>query len=131
MKIYNRLKQFGFTLIELGLVIVVLGILAAVAVPKYIEIEANTLATAKKGMIGTVKSAFSMTITDLGRYPTFQELADNIQGGEAVATKGIEVDIDGTSYYVKLSTEVDCSNVNPALIVPTATVKCVQNTVTT
>ena len=50
-------KQSGFTLIELVVVIVILGILAAVAIPKFIDLRGNAETAAIEGVAGGLESA--------------------------------------------------------------------------
>ena len=108
-------KQKGFTLIELVIVIAVLGLLAAIAVPKFVDLQADALEASKKGMSGAVKSAHAVAIADLKKFPTVTELADYVNGeGVAVTTDatgpiGIAVAIDGTSYTVPTFNDSKCT----------------------
>jgi prepilin-type N-terminal cleavage/methylation domain-containing protein len=52
----------GFTLIELIVVIVILGILAVSAAPKFIDLQSDARAATLRGMMGAVKSANSMIL---------------------------------------------------------------------
>jgi MSHA pilin protein MshA len=56
----NSSKTRGFTLIELVVVITILGILAAFAVPKFIALDSQARVATINGLAGTVKSAASL-----------------------------------------------------------------------
>jgi MSHA pilin protein MshA len=53
----NMKRQSGFTLIELVMVIVILGILAAVAIPKFVDLKGDAAQAAVNGIAGTLSSA--------------------------------------------------------------------------
>ena len=63
----------GFTLIELIMVIVILGILAAVAVPKYFDLQASAKSAAEKGVVGGVRAGI---LTYFGQNKTYPATLD-------------------------------------------------------
>ena len=65
----RRATQRAFTLIELLLVLVILGILAAIVVPKFANRGEQARQTAAKTQIGAFSTALSAFEVDNGYYP--------------------------------------------------------------
>lgn len=61
----------GFTLIELMIVVAIIGILAAIAIPKFSQLITKSNEANTKGNLGAIRSALSIYYGDLeGWYPS-------------------------------------------------------------
>jgi len=93
-------KKNGFTLIELIIVMVILGIMAAVAVPRYLDSISNAEESAEDAMISSVRSGLAQyannSLYESGRaeWPTnpFDALSEKPAG---YSTDVTDADTDG------------------------------------
>ncbi len=104
-------SQKGFTLIELIIVMVILGIMAAVAVPRYLDSIENAEASAEDAVIsairGGLKQAANNSLLANGRasWPTnpFSALSENADGDVDLAgytEDGNLADVDGEWTFI-------------------------------
>lgn len=70
MKTKNRFNLKGFTLIELMIVVAIIGILAAIAIPKFADLIKKSKEGATKGSLGALRSALTIYYGEQeGTYP--------------------------------------------------------------
>ncbi len=80
MRFNKANNQKGFTLIELVIIIVVLGILAAVAIPKYQDITGEAKEAAARAALGSIRSGVTIfyanaaVTTGTADWPTLVEI---------------------------------------------------------
>ena len=76
-------KSNGFTIIEVLVVIMLIGILAVFVVPRYLELAEEAKWNAAKPKIALLEQHLSMFMVNCGRYPTQAEGLDALRTAPA------------------------------------------------
>ena len=135
----------GFTLIELVVVIVILGILAAFAVPKFMGLESQARAASTQALGGSIKSAAALAhsvavagglagsdpisvegtnVAMVHHYPAAAALASTLQDttGFAPTVAGTSVTFDRVGATTAATCRVVYTEPTAAGLAPTVTV---------
>ncbi len=76
-RITSRMRdQRGFTLIEIIMVIVLLGIIAAIAIPKYVDLRTEAADATASGIVGAIVSSAAIGYADLVTHNTSSTFPD-------------------------------------------------------
>lgn len=131
-----KTQQKGFTLIELIIVIVVLGILAVTAAPQFFNFSSDARASTVKGMEGSVKAASALVYAKallepgapsvvVDQYGTSVTLTTDTQYAAATDPAGITAALDMSDFeavvaVATLDADADAAGVkvNDLLIYP-------------
>jgi len=111
-------NEKGFTLMELMIVIVIIGVLAAIGVPAYKGMTDKARKASCDANLRTVQTAVAMYYSEHGLYPadltkaTLSDVDGNayIENVEDVA----KCPVDGTAYEVDAAGDVSCTSTKHA-----------------
>ena len=116
--------QKGFTLIELMIVVAIIGILAAIAIPAYQDYTIRAQVTEGVNLMAGAKAAVTETFNDTGSFPTSNPAAGL---PNKVSIKGsyvsqVEVGTGGAitaTFGNKANSKITVANKNTCSVTPT------------
>ncbi len=126
----------GFTLIELAIVIVIIGILVAIAVPRFVDMTTEARKSQRQATLGSIRSAYAIYIAKKGGdYPSWNDLKGFLQDvpSSLKLTGGtLHIDYDGDDTAdtdEKVATLYSDEGCSTAVTGATTAIRCIKGEV--
>jgi prepilin-type N-terminal cleavage/methylation domain-containing protein len=114
--------QQGFTLIELVMVIVILGVLAATALPKFIDLSSDAKTAALTGVTGNISSASAVNYAGRKVRSTNGVAINNCSSSASLLQGGLPTGYSVTAAAIAVDVTVACTVTGPSGTTGTAQV---------
>src|SRR5712664_879058 len=112
----KQIRQ-GFTLIELMIVVAIIGVLAAVAIPAYQDYIARSQVSEAVSLLGAAKSPLAEYVGDKGNWPnTLSEIVAGTSGKYTEIVSGLDSGtLNGSASSYTVQATMKTQDVNAAI----------------
>jgi type IV pilus assembly protein PilA len=114
MPLSNRIQR-GFTLIELMIVVAIIGILAAVAIPAYQDYIARAQVSEAVVLVGKGKTSLAEYFSDRGSWPTDASEVLVNQNGKYTSTTTLGSGAGESTSSITVTAHIKSSGVNTSI----------------